>query len=91
MIISQFEDWELVKTTSLCFQKIEKSLNNSLSSEIEGFITVDLQDNIAYLLCIKCEGSFKINPMEDGNIIYCTKKKVLVPHCPHCGASDMEK
>ena len=59
--------------------------------EIENFLTVEWQDNIAAMLCIKCEEPFSLDPCKDDNLVFCNKKNVLVPQCPHCGANDVEE
>ena len=68
----------------------ETNTDSVYRSEIEGFVVGDWQDNVAIMLCIKCEQPFNLDPCEDANLVFCPKKKVMVPQCPHCGASDVE-
>lgn len=87
-MIAHFKDLELVQAILAFFQK--KKEHSIYRSEIEGFVVGDWQENIAVMLCIKCEQPFNIDPCEDANLVFCSKKKVMVPQCPHCGASDVE-
>lgn len=61
-----------------------------MMSDIENFLAVEWQDNIAIMLCIKCEEPFNLDPCSEENLVWCNRKQVLVPQCPHCGTNDME-
>lgn len=103
IIIARFEDCELVQSMSVAFQKMVKDLSfidkseditspniDGYISEIEGFVTADWQDDTAVMLCIKCEEPFNIDPRQEDNLVFCPRKRIFVPQCPHCGANDVE-
>lgn len=60
---------------------------------VENFLVIEIQENSIIMLCCKCEGSFNIDPCseDDKNLVWCDKKDVLVPQCPHCHITDAEE
>lgn len=97
-MISHFKDSELVQAISSAFQKVKERLSPTSEtieepyrSKIENFVLADWQgDHTAVMLCIKCEQPFNVDPCGEENLVWCQKKKVLVPQCPHCGTNDVE-
>lgn len=76
--------------TDIAAYIIPKQKEKPLVSDIENFLYIETKGNESFLICLKCEKDFSINPSDNNNQVWCEKKKVFVPVCPSCRISDKE-